>query len=142
MVTGIIGILETAAVTLSGFLAKKYVLLEPDMETKKMRIFYVIGFFLIVGVFFAFGKDAAIVATGVLIGLNICLVRKKHRLLGLFLMIPLMGIINGLLMPIIRVPPYLLSLSVQGTLIYQVMVYGVLFALLILFYYRADHAGQ
>ena len=136
MVTEIIGILETAAVTLSGFLAKKYVLLEPDMETKKMRIFYVISFFLIAGVFFAFGKDAAIVATGVLIGLNICLGRKKHRLLGLFLMIPLMGIINGLLMPIMLVPPYLLSLSVRETLIYQVMVYGVLFVLLILFYVK------
>ncbi|MCH5270958.1 MAG: HD-GYP domain-containing protein [Lachnospiraceae bacterium] len=136
MVTEFIDILETAAVTLSGFLAKKYVFLEPDMETKKQRIFYMISFFLITGVFFVFGKDAAIIVTGVLIGLNICLGRKKHRLRGLFLMIPLMGIINGLLMPIMLVPPYLLSLSVQGTLIYQVMVYGILSVLLIFFYVK------
>ena len=136
MIVEIIGILETAAVTLSGFLAKKYVFLEPDMETKKQRIFYVISFFLIVGVFFAFGKDAASVAVMLLIGLNICLGRKKHRLRGLFLMIPLMGIINGLLMPIMLVPPYMLSLSMQDTLIYQAMVYGVLFALLVLFYVK------
>ena len=139
MVTEIIGILETAAVTLCGFLAKKYVLLEPDMETKKQRIFYGISFFLIVGIFFAFGKDAAIIAAGVLIGLNICLSRKKNRLRGLFLMIPLMGIINGLMMPIMLVPPYLLSLSVKGTLLYQVIVYGVLAVLLILFYVKGGH---
>ena len=39
MVTEIIGILETAAVALSGFLVKKYVFLEPDMETKKPELF-------------------------------------------------------------------------------------------------------
>ena len=133
MVATIICILETAAVALSGFLARKYVFLEPDMEIKKQRIFYGISFFLITGIFFAFGIDAAIIAVGVLVGLNICLGRKKHRLRGLLLMVPLLGILNGLLVPIILVPPYLLSLSAQGAQIYQLMVYGVLFALLILF---------
>ena len=136
MGTEIIGILETAAIASIGFLVKRYVFLEPDMEAKKQRIFYGISFFLIVSVFFAFGKDAASMAVLALIGLNICLSRKKHRLLGLFLMIPFLGIINGLLLPIVRVPPYLLSLSVQGALIYQFVVYGVLFVLLILFYIK------
>ena len=134
MGTEIIGILETAAIAISSFLVKKYVFLEPDMETKKQRIFYVISFFLITGVFFAFGKDAASMAVMLLIGLNICLGRKTHRLRGLFLMIPFLGIINGLLTPIMLVPPYLLSLSVQETLIYQFMLYGVLSVLLVLFY--------
>ncbi|MCH5260864.1 MAG: HD domain-containing protein, partial [Lachnospiraceae bacterium] len=133
MVAAIICILETATVAISGFLARKYVFLEPDMETKKQRIFYGISIFLITGIFFAFGIDAAVIATGVLVGLNICLGRKKHRLRGLLLMIPLLGILNGLLVPIILVPPYLLSLSEQGTQICQLMVYGVLFALLIWF---------
>ncbi|MCH5350148.1 MAG: HD-GYP domain-containing protein [Oscillospiraceae bacterium] len=103
------------------------------METKKQRIFYGISFFIIAVAFFVFGIDAAIMAAGVLIGLNICLGRKKHRLRGLFLMVPLLGILNGLLVPIILVPPYLLSLSEQETQVYQLMVYGILFALLILF---------
>ena len=136
MNTVIIGILETAAIASSSFLVKKYVFLEPDMETKKQHIFYGICFFLIISVFFAFGKDAASMAVMILIGLNICLGRKKRRLLGLLLMIPFMGIINGLLISIMLVPPYLLSLSVQGKLIYQVMVYGVLSILLILFYVK------
>ena len=52
-------ILETATLASCGFLVKKYVFLEQDMETNKQRIFYGISFFLIVSAFFAFGKDAA-----------------------------------------------------------------------------------
>jgi len=41
----ILNILETAAIAVSGFLIKKYVFLEPDMEEKKQRAFYVVSFF-------------------------------------------------------------------------------------------------
>ena len=51
-------------------------------------------------------------------------------------MIPLTGIINGLLGPLLLVPPYLLSLSAQAELLYQFTAYGVLFLLLVLFYVR------
>lgn len=40
METEILEILETAAIVVSGFMIKKYVFLEPDMETKKQRFFY------------------------------------------------------------------------------------------------------
>lgn len=119
METEIIGMLETMAIAVSGFVIKKYVFLEPDMEAGKQRIFYWFSFFVICGMFFAFGKDAATMAVLLLIGFNICLGRKEHRLRGLFLMIPFPGIINGLLVPLLRVPPYLLSLSVQETWVYQ-----------------------
>lgn len=136
METEIMEILETAAITVSGFLIKKYVFLEPDMEAKRQRIFYWISFFLISIVFFVFGKDSATLAAILLIGLNICLSRKKHRLYGLLMMIPFLGIINGLLVPVLLVPPYLLSLSAQETVTYQFVIYGVLFVLLVLFYVR------
>ena len=126
-------ILETATLASCGFLVKKYVFLEQDMETNKQRIFYGISFFLIVSAFFAFGKDAASMAVLIMIGLNICLVREKHQFMGLLLMIPFMGIINGLIVPILFVPPYLCSLSEQGTMIYQFTIYGVLAILLTLF---------
>ena len=134
MVTEIMGLLETAAIASSGFLVKKYVFLEPDLEAGKQRIFNRILFFLAFGVFFAFGKDVASIAVLFMIGLNICLARKRYRLRGLLLMLPFMGIINGLLIPIMLVPPYLLSLSERGTRAYQFMVYGALALLLILFY--------
>ncbi|MCH5193807.1 MAG: HD-GYP domain-containing protein [Oscillospiraceae bacterium] len=139
MAAEIIDILETATVALSGFMVKKYVFLEPDMEAKKQRIYYGISIILIACVFFvlgSFGKDAAAITVGGLIGLNICLGRKKRRLPGVLLMIPLLGIINGLLMPVMLVPPYLLYLSEQGRQIYQFAVYGILAVLLVLFYVK------
>ncbi len=136
MGTVITEILETVAIAVSGFLIKKYVFLEPDMEAKRQRIFYWISFFLIGSVFFALGKDAATMAALLLIGLNIGLGRKKHRLRGLFMMVPFPGIINGLFVPVLLVPPYLFVLSPQKTVIYQLMFYIFLSVLLVLFYVR------
>ncbi len=132
----ILEILETAAIAVSGFLIKKYVFLEPDMKVKNQRIFYLVSFFLISIVFLIFGKDAASMAALFMIGLNICLSRKKHRLRGLISMVPFLGIINGLFVPFLLVPPYLFALSAQETRIYQFTFYGVLAVLLILFYLK------
>ena len=132
----ILEILEVATIAVSGFLIKKYVFLEPDMEAGKQRIFYLVIFFLIAIVFFVFGKDTASFVTLFMIGLNICLGRKKRRLRGLVLMIPFPGIINGLLVPVLLVPPYLFAMPVQQTRGYQFMLYGVLFGLLIFFYVK------
>lgn len=129
----ILEILETATIAVSGFLIKKYIFLEQDMEAKKQRMFYLVSFFLIGIVFFAFGKDIASLAALFMIGLNICFGRKKHRLRGLVLMIPILGIINGLLLPVLLVPPYLLAMRSQETVVYQFILYGVLSALLIVF---------
>lgn len=136
MATILLEILETATITVSGFLIKKYVFLEPDMETEKQWGFYLLSFFVIGISFLIFGKDAANMAALLMIGLNICLGRKKHRLQGLISMIPFPGIINGLLVPVLLVPPYLLALPAQETQIYQFMLYGGLAVLLILFYWK------
>lgn len=136
MAATLLEILETAAITVSGFLIKKYVFLEPDMEAEKQRGFYLLSFFVIGIAFLIFGKDAANMAALLMIGLNICLGRKKHRLQGLISMIPFPGIINGLLVPVLLVPPYLLALPAQETQIYQFMLYGGLAVLLILFYWK------
>lgn len=136
METEILELLETAAIAISGFLIKRYVFLEPDMEAQKQRIFYLVSFFLIGIMFLVLGKDAATVAALFMIGLNICLSRKEHRLWGLFLMIPFSGIISGLLVPVLLVPPYLFTLPAQETRIYQFILYGVLSVLLILFYVK------
>lgn len=134
----ILGLLETAVIVSVGFLIKKYVFLEPEMEPKKRHIFYVIGLVIVAAVYFIVGKDAAAIAAVALIGVYICLARKKRRLFGLLLMIPFLGIINGLMIPVILVPPYLLSLSDTGTMIYQFSVYAILATLLVLFYVKGQ----
>lgn len=135
----ILEILETVSIAVSGFLIKRYVFLEPDMEAEKQRIFYLVSFFLISFMFLILGKNAATMAALFMIGLNICLGRKEHRLWGLFLMIPFPGIISGLLVPILLVPPYLFALPSQETRIYQFILYGMLFTLLILFYVKGQN---
>lgn len=136
MAAQLIDALETATIVVSGFLIKKYVFLEPDMEGGRQRKFYLLSFLLTGFVFWLLGKDAASMAALFMIGLNICLGRKKKRLRGLFLMIPFPGIINGLLVPVLLVPPYLFALPARETQIYQLVIYGVLTALLILFYVK------
>lgn len=124
METVLLEILETAAIAVSGFLIKKYVFLEPDMDEKRQRMFYLLSFLVIGIVFPILGKDAASLAALFMIGLNICLGRKEHRLRGLFLMIPFPGIINGLMVPLLLVPPYLLAMSKRETSVYQFVIYG------------------
>ena len=139
METVILEILETAAITVSGFLIKKYVFLEPDMEAKKQHYFYLVSFFLIGIVFLAFGKDAATIAALLMIGFNTCLGRKKYRLCGLFLMIPFTGIINGLFVPVLLVPPYFFALSEQETAVYRFILYGLLTVLFFWFYVKGKN---
>lgn len=132
----LLGILETAAIAVCGFLIKKYVFLEPDMEGKKQRVYYGFSALIIGVIYLLFGKDTASLTAVLLIGLNIWLGRKSHRLWVLLLMIPFIGIINGLLGPLLLVPPYLLSLSVREELIYQLIIYAAIFLLLIVFYVK------
>lgn len=121
----IIEILETVAVTVSGFIIKKYVFLEPDMEKEKQYPYYLISALIIGTVYFLLGKDFAAVTAMFLIGLNVCLGRKKRKFRGMLLMIPFPGIVNGLWVPALVVPPYLLSMSGKETGLYQMTVYGV-----------------
>lgn len=124
METVLLEILETAAIAVSGFLIKKYVFLESDMDEKRQRMFYLLSFLVIGLVFLMLGKDAASFAALFMIGLNICLGRKEHKLRGIFLMIPFPGIINGLMVPLLLVPPYLLAMSKRETSVYQFVIYG------------------
>ena len=139
MAAALLEILETASIAVSGFLIKKYVFLEPDMEAEKQRMFYLVSFLVIGIAFFTFGKDIASFTALFMIGLNICFGRKQHKLRGLFLMIPFPGIINGLLVPVLLVPPYLLALQVRETQVYQFILYGVLTLVLILFYVKGKN---
>lgn len=134
MIAQIIDILEITSIAVCSFLMKKYVFLEPDMEPDKQRRFYGIGFLFIIVIFLVFGKDKADAAVLFLIGLNICLSRKKHRILGVLLMIPILGIINGLLPQIMLVPPFLFSMGIRETRIYQLVIYIALAILLSLFF--------
>lgn len=118
-------LLETLIVSVSFFLIKKYICLEKDLPKNRQNIFYLISAVVIGAVFFLFGKLVAEGACAAAVGINIVLSRKKPRkLLGLFMMFSL-SIINGIMVPLMVVPPYLFSIPAE---IYQLIVYGVLIA--------------
>ena len=136
METGLVGILETAAVTVGGFMIKKYLFLEPDMENGRQQIYYGVSACVLLLIFFTLGKDAATIAALLLIGLNIILGRRGRRPWGLFLMLPVLGILNGLLVPFLVIMPQLFFASARARFAYCLTVYGILALLLFLFYIR------
>lgn len=118
-------LLETIIVSILFFMIKKYVCLEKDLPRKQQRLFYLASAVLIAAVFFIFGKPPAEGVCSALVVVNIVWARKRpHKLSGLLMLFPL-SIINGIMVPLMVVPPYLLSIPAEA---YQLGVYGILFA--------------
>lgn len=114
---------ETLIVSICFFLIKKYICLEKDLPKKRQGIFYLITAVLAGTAFFLFGKEAAEMLCALAVGVNIILSREKgHRLSGLLMILPLFTV-NGIMVPLMVVPPYLFSIP---PLTYQAAVYGVL----------------
>lgn len=123
-------LLETVIASISFFMIKKYILLEKDLPQKQQGILYLIAAVLTGTVFVLFGKAAAEGACAAVVVVNIVLARKKpHKLAGL-IMIFALPIVNGIMVPLIVVPPYLLSVSGH---IWEFVLYGVLGAAFVLF---------
>lgn len=117
--------LEVIVVIICFFLLKKYVFLEKDLPEKQQRIFYLATAAAVGAIFLIFGNTAAEILSSAAVGLNIILVREKpHKLKGLLMILPLF-IINCIMVPLMVVPPYLLSIDPQ---VYQLAVYGILIA--------------
>ncbi len=117
-------LLETAVVAVLFFMIKKYICLEKDLPKAKQYIFYAVTAAAVGAVFFIFGKDAAEIVCAVTVVANIILSRERHRALGLLMIFPL-WIINGVMVPLMVVPPYLFGINEAA---YQLVVYGILFA--------------
>lgn len=117
--------LEVITVSVCFFLLKKYVFLEKDLPKKQQTVFYLVTAAVLGIVFFIFGNTAAEILCSAAVGLNIVLAREKpHKLSGLLMILPLY-IINCIMVPLMVVPPYLMSIDPQ---VYQLAVYGVLIA--------------
>jgi HD-GYP domain-containing protein (c-di-GMP phosphodiesterase class II) len=133
MLAEICNILELTSIIICNFLVKKYVFLEPELEAKKQRIFYLLTAVAVAASYIIWDNDIAIMVSIIAIGINIFLSRKNHRVLGVFLMFPIPGIINGIVVPTIVVPPYVCSMSERGGQYYQLIVYAILAVLFLMF---------
>lgn len=116
---------ETVVVFISLFMIKKYICLEKDLPKKRQYIFYLTAAAVVAAALFIFGKEAAEEMCIVLAVTNCVLAREKHRkLLGVLTAFPL-TIMNGIMVPLMVVPPYLLSIPAQT---YQLAACGILIA--------------
>lgn len=129
-------ILEIMVITIGIFLIQRYVFLEPGMEPRKQRLFYACSTAAIIAVYLLISKDAATMAALLAGGLNISLARKSHRIRGFFLSIPLPGIINGIMVPILIMPPALFSFPLLWKWTYTFTIYAITASLLLLFYLK------
>lgn len=115
------------------FLAERYVFLEQGLEPRKQRIFHAVCIFLVFASFFILGEDVAVLLLILAGGINISLARKEHHIRGFFLVLPITGIQNGLVVPIMFVPLRLGLIAAEKQYRYVFGIYGLILFLLLLF---------
>ena len=115
------------------FMIERYVFLEKGMKEKAQRLFY-LGSFLVSAVCFLFiNISIAEVCIVFFAGLNISLAREEHKVAGFFMVIPMSGIINGLIMPVLTMPITMIDISDTAALVYTYIIDGIIIFLMLLF---------
>ena len=127
---------ELVIIYISLFMVERYVFLEQGLEKKKQRLFYAVTFSLMIISYFIFDDGVALYIIMAAAGLNISLVRKKHRIRGFFLSFPMVGIINGIMVPILVIPVSMQGLSEYQAYVYCFIVYTVVICLMLLFWIK------
>ena len=115
------------------FMIERYVFLEKGMKEKAQRLFY-LGSFLVSAVCFLFiNISIAEVCIVFFAGLNISLAREEHKVAGFFMVIPMSGIINGLIIPVLTMPITMIDISDTAALVYTYIIDGIIIFLMLLF---------
>ena len=117
-------------------LIKIYVFLEPELEKGKQQRYHLASVVL-VAVTYWFLKDDAVYVLLAMVAMNILLARKEKRIQGFFLIIPMSGFINGIMVPILSTPVVVCRMSQQEEILYSTLLYGVIFLFLALFHFKA-----
>lgn len=116
------------------FLIQRYVFLERGLEKTKQKIFYAVTIVMGLIICAFFSSEIASVFAMLVCGLNIVLAREKKKLTGFFLVIPIVGMMDGLVIPIMVLPDRLFSFDKNVLTLYQASVYAIIIVLLLLFY--------
>lgn len=120
------------------FLCRRYVFLEKGFEGKKQHYYNLASICLLLIFNFVFGDTTAQVLLFFIGGLNIAFARKKHRIRGFFLIIPIAGIINGIIVPILLMSNEIFGFT-KNQIRYIAVTYGILIFSGILFYIKGKN---
>lgn len=119
------------------FLVERYVFLEQGMELKKQKKFYFLAAVLTLLTQLGLGANVAEAFIMFVGGLNISLTRKEHQVKSFFLIIPVLGIMNGLVAPILYIPASLFGVANSLSLTWYIcLVDGMVTVALFLFAIR------
>ena len=129
-------IMELILIYLGANLIKKYVFLESELEKTKQRRFHIVTITLVLFSYLFLKGDAAIILL-LLVALNISLARKEKRIRGFFLIIPIIGFIDGIIGPVWATPKAVLRMTEKEELFYSIILYIVMFLFAALFYFKA-----
>ena len=133
-------VLSECMVSLLGmFMISRYVFLEPSLEDKKQKVYYIISFSVAFLVCLLFGNDLASILSMIFCGVNIIIGRSKGKIRGVFNIVPICGFLNGLLIPVLVVPVQLFRLQERYLIIYSLIFYGILAIVLLLFYFKGKN---
>ena len=128
-------ILENNMIYLLLLLLARYVFLERLPDKMQYRIFYISTFALIsiTSVFIdVVSQVLAIIFTGVAISIG----RDKNKIRGFFITFPDVGIINGLIVPLLILPAILYEMTDVATLIYRVVFHIILYIGILMFWVK------
>lgn len=129
-------LLESFMVFVLIFLAQRYVFLERGLEGKKQTWYYIISAVATLLTIYLVDEGVATSLMIILGGLNISLARKEHRISGFFLIIPILGMINGLVLPVLVLPVNIIEFSETGVLVFCLCIYLIFVAALLIFWIR------
>ena len=116
------------------FLIQRYVFLEKGLEKEKQKRFYIAT--LSIGIIICTLTTSEVAAFFAMLacGFNIFLARKEKKIIGFFLVLPIVGMMDGLVIPVMILPNSIFSFSKNVQIIYQIIIYTIIGILVYLFY--------
>ena len=124
-------LIENIMIYILLLLMSRFIFLEKLPDRKKYIWFY-IATFLTVSLISQF---LAVIYTGVAISIG----RSKKKTRGFFIAFPVLGIINGLVVPLLILPTIVYDMSTKNTLIYRIGLYVILYIGLVCFWIKGKN---
>lgn len=113
------------------FLAR-YVFLEPKLKYEKF--FTPAALIAISASYFALGADGGSVVLCLCVGLYLCLAREHKKIWGFFESIPILGIFDGIFVPVLNIVQLVFSMDERNSAILGMVLYGILAVAAVVFW--------
>ena len=113
----------------------RFVFLEKLPDRKRYKWFYIATFLSVSATSFLFdviSQFLAIVFTGVAISIG----RSDKKVKGFFITFPVIGIINGLVVPLLVLPTIIFDISEMHTVIYRIGLHVILYIVAVFFWIK------